>query len=121
MWSAGAFRGAFAERNALTKEVTHPKQPAEIANLAARDLIKPASDVLAVEVGQASVDDQEYVLNQVIAIGFRSTHRSNPAQYLLEPLFVNRVELEGWCRRRGLPPARTFGPAELDIELFRGE
>src|SRR5262249_46264860 len=63
------------------------------ANLACGDLVEPARDVPAVEVGQSAVDDHEHLLQHVVLIRGRSAHRAYPARHVRHPGVVHRPEI----------------------------
>ena len=56
-----------------------PAQPAKVAHLIGGDAIEPARQVLAIEIRQPSMHDDEDLLDEIILFGSGRPERANPS------------------------------------------
>jgi hypothetical protein len=69
-----------------------PGQPPMIPDLIDGDREKPAAQVLAVEIRQTAVDDQEDVLREIVRVAVIASQDSGPSSDLSKPGVVDRPE-----------------------------
>ena len=77
----------------------------KVADAASSDLVEPPSNVLSVEVREATVDDQKHILHEVFSFGVRATQRARPAIDVVEEPLIYVLEVHRW--RSGRPGSQA--------------